>query len=131
MMLLLEGLLEFAAKRHDVAHVHFVEGRELGGDVLRFLEAKRHGALQPRHRHAFLAVGAQARGRRRHFDGGGRAFRRARFERRQHVAFGDAAVLAGSGNFRGTQSRFFGNSPHRRHERVVIRRRRRRFLGIC
>ena len=118
MMLFLERLLVLAAERHHVAHVDLVEGRELGGDVLRFLEAKRHCALEPRHWHALLAIGARASSGRRHFGRRGRAFRRSRFKRRQHVALGNAAVFAGSGDICGTQSRFFRKSPYRRHQRI-------------
>ena len=45
-VLLFEAVLVFGAQRHDVAHVDFVEGRELGGGVLRFLEAQRDGLAQ-------------------------------------------------------------------------------------
>ena len=99
-VLLLEQLLVLVAQRHDRAHVDLVEGRQHGGGVLRLLQAARDGLAQPRH----AARAPRARHRRRG-DGarictaavGDRRRRRGgALDRRQHVALGDAAVLAGA-----------------------------------
>ncbi len=94
-MLFLEAFFVISAQCHDVAHVDFVEGRELGGGVLRFLQAQRDGAAQAGHRHALLAIRIRARtGRNMHRRGLHVARRGACFERRQHVALRYAAVAA-------------------------------------
>ena len=115
-MLLLEAFLVFAAQRHDVAHIDFVEGRQLGGGVLRFLQAQRDGLAQTAHGHALFArfVGARSGRQRRRAR---RALLGARFERGQHVAFGDAAVFAGCHDAGRIEPAFFRNTPYRGHHR--------------
>ena len=106
------------------AHVDLVEGREHGGGVLRFLQAARDGLAQPRHLHALLARGVVGRRGRAHLHGGGRLRDRRRrrggaLDRRQHVALGDAAVLAGARDGRGIDAAFGRELAHRRRERHV------------
>ena len=93
-MLLLERVLVGGAQRHHRRHVHFVEGGELGGGVLGFLQAQRDGLAQPRHRHLFLArlIGARPVGTGRGRGGHGLRRAGAGCQRPQHVALGDAAI---------------------------------------
>ena len=118
-VLLLEAVLVLGAQRHDMAHVDFVEGRELGGGVLRFLQAQRDGLAQPGHRHAFLAVGVRARAgvNRR---GSGRAVRSA--ARASSASSMSPLVTRPSLPVPATRERidaaFFGDAAHGRHDRV-------------
>ena len=107
---------------------------EHGGGVLRILEPARDGLAQPRHAHALLARGIVGRRRRADLNGGGRRgdrrrLRRGALDRRQHVALGDAAVLAGAGHGRRIHAGFGGELAHRRRQRHVGGRRRREQLA--
>ena len=88
-----------------MAHIHFVEGGELGGGVLRFLQPQRDGLAQPGHgtrsSRAAWRAGRRARRRARRAARGG-----AGGEGAQHVALGDAAILAGAGDGRRWRCRF-------------------------
>ena len=129
-MLLLEAVLVGGAQRHHRRHVHLVEGGELGGGVLGFLQAQGDGLAQAGHRHAFFAGFLVTRPGR---SGGGNRGRGAGGKRAQHVALGDAAILAGAGNRRSGNAGFGGNALGRRHGGNVRlggnRRRGRRRLG--
>ena len=105
------SILVLVAHRHHRAHVDLVEGRQHGGGVLRILQAARDGLAQPRHLHALLARGVVGRRRRAHLHRGGRLRHRRRrgggaLDRGQHVALGDAAVLAGAGDGRRIDAAF-------------------------
>ena len=127
-MLLLERVAVFGTQRHRGRHVHLVEGGQHGGVVLRLLEAHRDGAAQARHLHALLALFERA-GRlgglsgRRAGRGGGAA------EELEHVALGDAAILAGAGaevlRLQAALLHDLGGRRHRargrRHRRAVSR----------
>ena len=94
-MLLLERVAVFGPQRHHRRHVHLVEGGQHRGGVLRLLQPRGDGAAQAGHldpllarlvlRAAAFAAGAGAGGRAR------------AVQEVQHVALGDAAVLAGAG----------------------------------
>src|SRR5690606_16633205 len=56
-MLLLEEVLVLRAQRHDIRHVHLVEGGEHGSGVLRILEARCDGLAQARHPHTLFKIG--------------------------------------------------------------------------
>ena len=93
-----------AAQLHHRAHVDLVEGRQHGGGVLRVLQAARDGLAQPGHRtrsSRARVVGA-ARARAAAPGAGGRRRGAAAPARDggEHVALGDAAVLAGAGDAR-------------------------------
>ena len=123
-MLLLEHVLVLRAHRHDVAHVDLVEGREHRRRVLHVLEPARDGLAQPRHLHALFARGIVGRRGAAHLDGGGRLIDRGRrrgrlLDRGQHVALGDAAILAGAGNGGGIDAALGGEFAHRRRQRRV------------
>ncbi|MNQ57715.1 hypothetical protein D3C85_718820 [compost metagenome] len=62
---LLEDFLVLGAQGHDVGHVHLVEGGQLGGRVLGFLQATGDGLTQARHLHPLFARLVGARGDRR------------------------------------------------------------------
>ena len=127
-VLLLEHVLVLRAHRHDVAHVDLVEGRQHRRGVLHVLQAARDGLAQPRHLHPLFARGIVGGRRRAHLHRGGRLIDRRRrrgglLDRGQHVALGDAAILAGAGNGRGIDAAFGRNLAHRRRQRRVGRRR--------
>ncbi len=100
-MLLLERVLIGGADRHYLAHIHLVEGGQHGRGVLRLLQTLGDALAQPRHLHPLLALSARARAgwlsRNRGF-GRGHRRRGGRSGRGEHVALGDAPVLAGRGN---------------------------------
>ena len=91
-VLLLEQLLVLVAQRHGRRHVDLVEGRQHGGGVLRILQAARDGEAQARHLHTLLA-----RGIRRRWCGCGSGCRWL-LKVRDHVALGEAPILAGAGD---------------------------------
>ncbi len=102
-VLLLEQVAILGPQRHDMAHVHLVEGGQHRGAVLRLLEAAGDGLTQPRHRHALLARlvvrrRGRACGRRRRRRGQARGKGRHPFNRGQRIRLGDAPVLAGAGD---------------------------------
>src|SRR5439155_6948587 len=87
-----------------------------------------------------FARGVIGRRRRAHLHGSGRLIDRRRRGRRlldrgQHVALGDAAVLAGTGNGRGIDAAFGGEFSNRRRQRRIrrssLRSRSRRGGGRC
>ena len=55
-----EGVLVFFAQCHHRAHIHFVEGGEHGGVVLRFQQAFGDAFAQAGHRHALFVAAAAA-----------------------------------------------------------------------
>ena len=126
-MLLLEHVLVLRAHRHDVGHVDLVEGRQHRRGVLHVLQPPRDGLAQPRHLHALFARGIVGGRRRAHLHGSGRLIDRGRRGRRlldrgQHVALGDAAILAGAGNGGGIDAAFGGEFSNRRRQRRIRRR---------
>ncbi len=134
-VLLLEQIAILRAQRHDVAHVDLVEGREHRGGVLCLFQPFGDGLAQPRHAHALFARGVVGGRRRADLNGGGglcnrRRLRRGAFDGREHVAFGDAAVLAAAGHGRGIDAGFGREFSYRRRERRIRRFRRRR-RGRC
>jgi len=107
---LFERLLIGGAQVHGGAHVDFVPGGQHRRRLLRLLETARDHLAELGHAHPFFAgiVGARRqplRGGEGLHRSGGRRGRWARLFRRraglnggQHVAFGDAPVLAGAGD---------------------------------
>ena len=86
--------------------------------------AARADAPQPRHLHALFARRIVGGRRRAHLDRGsgvrhGRRLRCGALDRRQHVALGDAAILAGAGNGGGVDAALGGEFAHRRRQRRV------------
>jgi hypothetical protein len=92
-VLLLERLTVLRAQRHRRRHVHLVEGGQHRGGVLRLLQPRRDGAAQAGHLHPLLAVLHRPRRLRGGWRGGRR---RGAVQEGEHVALGDAAVLAGA-----------------------------------
>ena len=95
-----EGSEELAER---AKHVDLVEGRQHRRRVLHVLEPARDGLAQPRHLHPLLAGGIVGRRGRAHLHRGSRLIHRRRrgsrlLDRRQHVALGDAAILARAGH---------------------------------
>ncbi len=98
------------------AHVHLVEGGQHRCVVLRFLQPQRDGPPQPRHFHPLLArlilAGGFGRGR------GRRRWSRA-VQEVQHIALGDAPILAGPGaNITGRDLVFRDHLRRRRQRRM-------------
>ncbi len=120
-MLLLEDVLVLLRRRHDVGHVHLVEGGQHGRRVLRLLEAGRDGLAEPRHLHAFLARAVVAGGARLNRRGG-----RLRLRGRFGIFLGDAAAAAGAFDLRDIEIVFGGDAAHGRR-RLGIGGLRRRF----
>ena len=123
-MLLLEHVLVLRAHRHDVGHVDLVEGRQHRRRVLHVLQPPRDGLAQPRHLHALFARGVIGRRGAAHLYRSGRLIDRGRRGRRlldrgQHVALGDAAVLAGARHGRGIDAALRGEFSNRRRQRRI------------
>ena len=116
-VLLLELLLEALAHFHHRRHVHFVEGGQDRVGRLRLHQAFGHARAQAAHRHALLgprrprdrrrwrgdlpgsaAFGAAAGAGAFGAGAGAVRLRAALFHRGEHVALGDAAILAGAGH---------------------------------
>ena len=132
-VLLFEALLEALAHLHHRRHVDLVEGGQDGVGGLRLQQPLGHARAQPRHRHALLGAVAQVgHGRRGHRRqrlrrgrrGGAAPARRRRLRRGQraeHVALGDAAILAGAGH-RSRRHLVLGQQlGRRRHGDIALR----------